>query len=203
MKCYLLLRKNVESGPLTFDELTAQALKATDLVWIEGQSTAWKYPTEIEVLQPFVAADAFTEEPLLKEGTVITTSKGVFVALPPQLRSDTVRDSLHEEKEAIELETRFSQPLATLQEKYQDSKHSVSFQSSKTFSKAHNGLWLGCVFAGLLLSAVLIKKIVEAYDDDAAGITAAAAMPINDRDAQKSEADESMVQNALTTEVVP
>lgn len=203
MKCYLLLRKNVETGPFTLDELTAQTLTPTDLIWVEGQSTAWKYPFEIEKLQPFVAEPDLTDEPGIKQATVITTSKGIFVALPPQAPAQYGCFTHLEQKEDVELETRFSQPLEELQQQYYDAKRYAPFRFSKTFSKPHNVLWLGCVFAGLLFSAVLIKKIVEAYDEDAAGITAAAAMPINNMDKPNEAAEENMVQNALTTEVVP
>jgi len=50
---YLLLRDNKQSGPYSFDELKAKGLKAYDLVWIEGRSAAWRYPSEIEELSAF------------------------------------------------------------------------------------------------------------------------------------------------------
>jgi hypothetical protein len=49
-KVYLLLRENHQSGPYTIDELKQQHLRPTDLVWVEGQSHAWCYPSEIEGL---------------------------------------------------------------------------------------------------------------------------------------------------------
>jgi hypothetical protein len=49
-KVYLLLRNNVESGPFTFAELLQQQLKPTDMLWIEGKSTAWAYLAEMELL---------------------------------------------------------------------------------------------------------------------------------------------------------
>lgn len=47
-KVYLLLRNNHQSGPYSIDELKQQHLLSTDLVWIEGQSNAWRYPSEID-----------------------------------------------------------------------------------------------------------------------------------------------------------
>lgn len=47
-KVYLLLRENHQSGPYSIDELKQQHLLPTDLVWVEGQSHAWRYPSEIE-----------------------------------------------------------------------------------------------------------------------------------------------------------
>lgn len=49
-KVYLLLRNNHQFGPYSIDELKQQHLSPTDLVWVEGQSHAWRYPSEIEGL---------------------------------------------------------------------------------------------------------------------------------------------------------
>ena len=53
MNKYLLLRNNKQSGPYTVSELVSQGLKAYDLVWLEGKSAAWRYPSEIEELKAF------------------------------------------------------------------------------------------------------------------------------------------------------
>jgi hypothetical protein len=53
MATYLLLRDNKQLGPLTLNELTKKGLKAYDLVWVEGKSAAWRYPSEIEELKPY------------------------------------------------------------------------------------------------------------------------------------------------------
>lgn len=50
---YLLLRNNKQSGPHSLDELKSMGLKAYDLVWLEGKSAAWRYPSEIEELSSF------------------------------------------------------------------------------------------------------------------------------------------------------
>ena len=49
-RVYRLLRDNLESGPFTIDELLGQQLRADDMLWIEGRSTAWCYLSEIELL---------------------------------------------------------------------------------------------------------------------------------------------------------
>ena len=49
-KVYLLLRNNLQSGPYTIDELRQQKLRRNDLIWKEGESTAWCYPSELEEL---------------------------------------------------------------------------------------------------------------------------------------------------------
>ena len=53
MATYLLLRNNKESGPLSFDELIKIGLKPYDLVWVNGRSAAWRYPSEIKELVPY------------------------------------------------------------------------------------------------------------------------------------------------------
>src|SRR5580693_1628583 len=58
---YLLLRDNKQSGPYSFDELKTKGLKAYDLVWVEGRSAAWRYPSEIAELSAF--APAVEEQP--------------------------------------------------------------------------------------------------------------------------------------------
>jgi hypothetical protein len=53
MANYLLLRDNKESGPYTMDELLNFGLKPYDLVWVQGKSAAWRYPSEVEELKPY------------------------------------------------------------------------------------------------------------------------------------------------------
>jgi hypothetical protein len=61
MNTYLLLRDNKQTGPYTAQDLAAKGLKPYDLVWQEGRSAAWRYPSEIEELKPF--APVVEEQP--------------------------------------------------------------------------------------------------------------------------------------------
>ncbi|WP_207512796.1 DUF4339 domain-containing protein [Longitalea luteola] len=61
MNTYLLLRDNKQTGPYTAEELAAKGLKPYDLVWLEGRSAAWRYPSEIEELKSF--APGVEEQP--------------------------------------------------------------------------------------------------------------------------------------------
>ena len=61
MMMYLLLRNNKQSGPYSLDELKTLGLKAYDLVWVDGKSAAWRYPSELEELSSF--APAVEEQP--------------------------------------------------------------------------------------------------------------------------------------------
>jgi hypothetical protein len=50
MNSYLLLRDNKQTGPYTLDELITKGLKPYDLIWIEGKSAGWRYPSEVPEL---------------------------------------------------------------------------------------------------------------------------------------------------------
>lgn len=61
MNKYLLLRDNKQTGPYSVEELINMGLKPYDLVWLDGKSAAWRYPSEIAELQAF--APAVEEQP--------------------------------------------------------------------------------------------------------------------------------------------
>jgi len=59
MDTYLLLRSNKQSGPYSLQQLVSSGLKPYDLVWVEGKSAAWRYPSEVDGLKSYAPA---TEE---------------------------------------------------------------------------------------------------------------------------------------------
>lgn len=59
-RVYLLLRNNQQSGPFTIGELLQQQLRSSDMIWIEGKSSAWIYLSELE-LTPFVKKPEFSD----------------------------------------------------------------------------------------------------------------------------------------------
>jgi hypothetical protein len=61
MNKYLLLRDNKQSGPYTVPEIIQMGIKPYDLVWLEGKSAAWRYPSEVEELKPY--APTVEEQP--------------------------------------------------------------------------------------------------------------------------------------------
>jgi len=61
MPSYRLLRSNKESGPYTLNDLVALGLKPYDLVWVDGRSAAWRYPSEITELKEY--APTVEEQP--------------------------------------------------------------------------------------------------------------------------------------------
>lgn len=56
---YLLLRDNKQTGPYSTEELIAKGFKPYDLIWSEGKSAGWRYPSE---LPEFVAHAPVVEE---------------------------------------------------------------------------------------------------------------------------------------------
>ncbi|MBI1342799.1 MAG: hypothetical protein GC171_07695 [Terrimonas sp.] len=61
MALYRLLRSNKEIGPYSLDDLIALGLKPYDLVWVDGKSAAWRYPSEVNELKPY--APVVEEQP--------------------------------------------------------------------------------------------------------------------------------------------
>ena len=61
MNTYLLLRDNKQTGPYTAQQLAEKGLKPYDLVWHEGRSAAWRYPSELQELKAF--APVVEEQP--------------------------------------------------------------------------------------------------------------------------------------------
>jgi hypothetical protein len=61
MATYLLLRDNKETGPFSMNDLLNVGLKPYDLVWVQGKSAAWRYPSEVEELKPY--APVVEEQP--------------------------------------------------------------------------------------------------------------------------------------------
>jgi hypothetical protein len=51
---FRLLRNNKETGPYSLDELLQQSLRPYDLVWVEGKGAGWRYPSELDILKPYL-----------------------------------------------------------------------------------------------------------------------------------------------------
>lgn len=86
MDMYLLLRNNKQSGPYSLEELKSMGLKAYDLVWLEGKSAAWRYPSELQELKAF--APVVEEQPFdrfYKKPAAAATSVAEPVAPLPSI----------------------------------------------------------------------------------------------------------------------
>jgi len=113
MANYLLLRNNKESGPYSADDLVKLGLKAYDLLWIQGKSAAWRYPSEIDELKSF--APQVEEQPFdrfFKKNE--TTSEPQKVETPAPVMP-AVTQVIYE---APIVEVKYQQPIA--EAKYQE-----------------------------------------------------------------------------------
>lgn len=54
---YRLLRNNIEYGPFSLEELKAQHITESDLIWVEGRSASWKFWNEIPALVSEIPLD--------------------------------------------------------------------------------------------------------------------------------------------------
>lgn len=50
---YRLLRDNKETGPYSEEEMIAKGFKPYDLLWAEGKSAGWQYPSEINAFKKY------------------------------------------------------------------------------------------------------------------------------------------------------
>ena len=85
MDTYLLLRNNKQSGPYSLQQLVNLGLKPYDLVWLEGRSAAWRYPSEVDGLKAY--APATEEQPFdrfYKKPEEKTQEKPVEKQVPQQ-----------------------------------------------------------------------------------------------------------------------
>lgn len=193
MKKYLLLRDNKESGPYSFGEITLNGLKTYDLIWIEGQSSEWKYPAEIDELKNFVRDE---QASFIKE-------KNVFVSLPSNFslkkKKEVDESYLYPVNEAEPvLETSYVKPLEELKENYSSYQQNKPNRKRRLFhSNVGN---VTAVFIGVMLSAFIVKKMV---DDSIAAPSeeSIAAIPIIDHEPPADNSES--YKNAIVTEIVP
>jgi len=199
MKKYLLLRDNRKSGPHTLEQMDSIGLHPLDLIWIENESTSWKYPEEIDELKGLVSHEA----PAVAHRPSLNTGK-VFVSLPPeddqvQQRQRTYQTSsptLDDPITAVEKDD--IKPAPEFIENYRTSKQKQPIWQPRLF-KSNKAASVIAIFIGVILGSFVIKKWVDGYVP--VSEETAAVMPVIDRDVVKQQ-DES-IHNALVTEVVP
>jgi hypothetical protein len=61
MNHYRLLRDNKETGPYSTEDLIQKGFKAYDLIWVEGKSAGWRYPSELPEFKSY--APVVEEQP--------------------------------------------------------------------------------------------------------------------------------------------
>lgn len=152
-KIYSLLRSNKQSGPYTLKELLQLNLKPFDLVWVEGKSAGWSYPSEIDALKmhlpettkPFEKKET-TNDPEPTSSSMAPTSgkptpttantKHIYFSLPPDKQVDTENIRTKAIVESFE-----ESPETKLERKAQELKNKIqAFTEQKNVPKADNDL---------------------------------------------------------------
>jgi hypothetical protein len=91
MPSYRLLRSNKESGPYSLSDLVTMGLKPYDLIWVDGRSAAWRYPSEVPELKDF--APVVEEQPydrFYKKSSESETPAEVHVKEPAISQHETI-----------------------------------------------------------------------------------------------------------------
>ncbi|MEJ7738483.1 MAG: hypothetical protein WKF97_13720 [Chitinophagaceae bacterium] len=157
-KIYLLLRNNKQSGPHSLEELVQLNLKPTDLIWVEGKSFTWSYPTEMASLKPYASEEKEVAPEVTRNASAQSlathesymppeenksgmpkalTGGNVFVSMPPQLapKPDPVRqtaDAYNLEQKAEQLRVRVqAQPASNRS----DREDTIQVKSSRTLDE--------------------------------------------------------------------
>lgn len=201
MKKYLLLRHNRETGPHTIEQLASTGLFPSDLIWIEDESTTWKYPEEIEELKAFIKHDVAVQ----KANRFENKNDKIFISRPynfSQKSHQELNDNssmFPETSSEPVLETNYIKPLEELKENYRASKQKRPIWNKKILASS-NAASVAAVFIGVVLGAFVIKKMVDGNVPDEKEETAMAT-PIIDREVEKQPTEN--FKNALVTEIVP
>jgi hypothetical protein len=201
MKKYLLLRHNRETGPHTIEQLASISLFPLDLIWIEDESTTWKYPEEIEELKDLINYDVACQ----KLNQFDNKKDKIFTSLPSNFSQKNHRELndnylwLPVANSEPVLETNYKMPLEELKENYKTSKQKRPIWNKKILASS-NAASVAAVFIGVVLGAFVIKKMVDGYVPDITEETAMAT-PIIDREVEKQPTEN--FKNALVTEIVP
>ena len=132
-RVYSLLRNNKQSGPHSLDDLKALTLKPFDLIWIEGKSAGWSYPTDIEELKEYVAGiNQATQTPDFSEIN------------PPSINNENLFKKITPKKIHVSLPRTLSQqpfsgekqaPEFNLQQKADELRKKVQEYAAQSFSR--------------------------------------------------------------------
>lgn len=204
MKYFLLLRNNKQSGPYSINEITALNLLSTDLIWIEGISSCWKYPQELTEFSNLTIIDKKTT-PAYRTTTTSTedvSHSRVFVSLPQsttKVHSEVKSTSRKTENEYVEFEVKYVKPLDEIKEMYVENLQKRNTWQNSSFNFSTFAVPVG-MFAVLIFSAFVIKEIIENFDDDYVNTTETTSIAIP-YDQQNKEEPGADFQNALSIEI--
>ena len=155
MKLYFLLRNNIESGPYTQKDLKEIGLAPSDLLWIEGDSTAWQHPTEINGLKSIARGGILKPlntpppTPISESSYDTFSSNNAFSPTSRQTTGNYAADAPTE--------------IYPLNDKEGFSWNSRQPRINAT-AVANSVFGLGVLLVGVMLFAFVIKKLVDHFE---------------------------------------
>ena len=175
MTTYILMRNNKQSSPISLTELLKIGFKPYDLIWIEGKSAMWRYPSEVTELKEFAAAieeqpyDRFYSKKKSDEKNNQhendSKEKQVYVSLPDKINKEMAKTSATVQNKAVTeeylpvsmpvAETKYSQPLNDIKEMYvanlRDKKRKTAEQLFFSMSIKRISFYLGLIAIGTVI----------------------------------------------------
>lgn len=152
MKSYLLLRDNQESGPFTLEEIKEKCLRPYDLVWKQGDSTQWLYPTE------FIELKAYVSKPEPKLVKIVTEkSDEEEIALHKDPFPKRMESLVYNYSSSNIVNNYGSDQFAEIYG-YKYKANKFSFQKTLT---RENPVWLFALLGALIFGAFVVKQMVE------------------------------------------
>ena len=199
-KIYLLLRANRQSGPYTLEELLSMELQPKDLVWVEGRSAGWSYPSEVDTLRPFLGAAEATTAPAAsaeQNGVKASKAKHVFVSLPAgrgegptastsiEDKAEAIRRRAMEAADAASLQTNYTRSLDDVESAYTSWVVTQKVKKKKKFKPAHYAavaIILTGLAGGWWIGGEWNQKSTKSADEPVK-VTGAASIPTEEKSA--------------------
>ncbi|HEX2605820.1 MAG TPA: hypothetical protein VHK91_00510 [Flavisolibacter sp.] len=185
VKNYLLLRGQEEFGPFSRQELLDFGIRPSDLIWINGTSTAWQKAESILGLAFHSETEEFLDQ---------ASARNIYVSLPTASISQ-ITQSANENSQAELLNDQASAVREEAVEYHVENKK----RWIRRWLPENGGMNIAAAFIGIILSAFIISQMINGFSSPASlSQQSLAAIPIN----QDKQADPTY-QNALTTENIP
>jgi hypothetical protein len=174
MERYFLLRDNQETGPYSVTDLKAKPLLDTDLIWLEGQSTCWNHPEEFEALKNSVTKAPPKEKSKSKSRP--QTSAGNSLSYSATYSASTDQPySTQEQNVSVMDDTSSAPDFETLKKKY-EGKGRKKRNWKAQINVGSSIIGLGTLLIGVMVTAYMLKKAVDAIEYEPISATAEAQL---------------------------